>query len=95
MSLTILGSPTHDKVYMKDFFETYDDRGYKEIEYFDDVRRSDDLYVVDSYKDDDNDNKFELIQSLYYLREDMLVISIVNYKNVKFYLQVNACEYLY
>ena len=56
---------------MKDFFETYDDRGYKEIEYFDDVRRSDDLYVVDKYKDDDNDNKFELIRSLYYLREDM------------------------
>ena len=71
MDITTLGSPNQHKVHMKDFFETYDDRGYKEIEYFDDVRRSDDLYVVDKYKDDDNDNKFELIRSLYYLREDM------------------------
>ena len=61
---------------MKDFFESYDDRGYKEVEYFDDVIRNDDLYVVNKFKDDDNDNKFQLIRSLYYLQEDMLVFCI-------------------
>ena len=35
------------------------------------MTRSDDLYVIDNNKDDDSDNKFELIPSLYYLREDM------------------------
>merc|ERR1712183_9964 len=71
LNFTAWGSPTDKKNHMKDFFESYNDRGYKEVEYFDDVIRNDDLYVVNKFKDDDNDNKFQLIRSLYYLQEDI------------------------